>query len=125
VAHVRDREAAVSSELAELEQRLGSELEPGEPLTDEDRSEIEARLERLERRRERIGPVNPLAEREYQEAVEHVEELERQREDLEGALAELQGLIRDTDRLIRESFDETFRAAAENFEDVIGHLFPG
>jgi chromosome segregation protein len=34
-------------------------------------------------------------------------------------------LIRDTDRRIRESFDETFEAAAKNFEDVVQHLFPG
>jgi chromosome segregation protein len=54
-----------------------------------------------------------------------VEELEVQRTDLEGALAELTGLIRDTDRRIRESFEETFEAAAKNFEEVVGHLFPG
>ena len=50
----------------------------------------------------------------------HVEELETQRTDLESALAELRGLIRETDRRIRESFEETFEAAARNFEEVIG-----
>ena len=90
-----------------------------------DLSEVEARLERLERRRERLGPVNPLAEREYEEAVTHVEELETQRTDLEAALAELEGLIRETDRCIHESFEETFAAAARNFEEVVQQLFPG
>ena len=56
--------------------------------------------------------MNPLAEREYEEALAHVEELETQRTDLEAALAELRGLIRETDRRIRESFEETFEAAA-------------
>jgi chromosome segregation protein len=69
--------------------------------------------------------VNPLAKQEYEEAVAHVEELETQRRDLESALSELQGLIRDTDRRIRESFEATFEAAAKNFEEVVQHLFPG
>ncbi|HET6550523.1 MAG TPA: AAA family ATPase, partial [Solirubrobacter sp.] len=61
----------------------------------------------------------------YKEALEHVEELERQRQDLETALRELQTLIRDTDRRIKESFEQTFTAAAANFEEVVDHLFPG
>jgi chromosome segregation protein len=124
-AQVRDREQLAADELAEIARRLGVEV-PGEAeLSTDDRAEREARLERLERRRERLGPVNPLAEQEYEDAVEHVEELERQRKDLEDALAELEALIRETDRLIRESFDETFAAASRNFEEVIQQLFPG
>jgi chromosome segregation protein len=126
VAQTRDRESSLADELAGISGRLGLEEEtPPVRLSEEERAELAARLERLERRRERLGPVNPLAEREYDEAVAHVEELEGQREDLEAALSELQGLIRETDRLIRESFDETFAAAATNFEDVIERLFPG
>jgi chromosome segregation protein len=126
VAQIRDRESALAGELEQLAQRLGLPLEiPAARLAEEERDELSARLERLERRRERLGPVNPLAEREYEEAVAHVEELEGQREDLEAALQELRGLIRETDRLIRESFTETFDAAAKNFEDVIDRLFPG
>ena len=77
------------------------------------------------RRRDQLGPVNPLAQDEYKEALEHVEELERQRHDLETALRELAQLIRDTDRRIKEAFEETFAAAAKNFEEVVQHLFPG
>jgi chromosome segregation protein len=69
--------------------------------------------------------VNPLAQQEYAEAVEHVEELERQRADLEDAMRELEKLIADTDRQIRETFEHTFEAAARNFEQVAGQLFPG
>ena len=69
--------------------------------------------------------MNPLAKQEYEEAVEHVEELEAQRRDLESALTELRGTDQDTDRRIRESFEETFEAAAKNFEEVVQHLFPG
>ena len=77
------------------------------------------------RRREQLGPVNPLAKAEYDEALAHVEELERQRTDLETALRELRTLIRDTDRQIRETFEETFTAAARNFEELAERLFPG
>jgi chromosome segregation protein len=127
VAQIRDRESATATELQEISQKLGPEASAlaEEALTAEGRAEIEARLERLERRRERIGPVNPLAEGEYKEALEHVEELERQRKDLEAALSELESLIRETDRRIRESFQETFDVTARNFEEVIQHLFPG
>ena len=40
-------------------------------------------------------------------------------------MRELQGLIRDTDRRIKEAFEETFAAAAKNFEEVVEQLFPG
>jgi chromosome segregation protein len=123
---VRDRAAENRGELERLAARLGFEPEPAPGALDDDaRADLAARIERLARRREQLGPVNPLAKQEYEEAVAHVEELETQRRDLDSALAELQGLIRDTDRRIRESFEETFEAAAKNFEDVVQHLFPG
>jgi chromosome segregation protein len=122
----RDGAADVERELTEVAGRLGLEPEPAtEALPAQQRAELAQRLERLQRRREQLGPVNPLAKQEYEEAVAHVEELETQRGDLEAALAELQGLIKETDKRIRESFEETFAAAAKNFEDVVAHLFPG
>ena len=122
----RDAAADAERTLAEVSGRLELEAAPSEQaLAAERREELEARIERLARRREQLGPINPLAAAEYDEAVAHVEELEAQRTDLEGALAELEGLIRETDRRIRESFEETFAAAARNFEEVTAHLFPG
>ena len=82
-------------------------------------------MERLTRRREQLGPVNPLAKQEYGQALEHVEELESQRTDLEVALRELRSVIRETDRQIEESFEQTFQAAARNFEELAGDVFPG
>ncbi len=123
---VRDSAADAERDLNELAGRLGLEPEPAaEALPDEERESLLARVERLMRRREQLGPVNPLAKQEYDEAVAHVEELEAQRGDLETALAELEGLIKETDRRIREAFEQTFDAAAKNFEDVVQHLFPG
>src|SRR6266511_2488694 len=125
-AHISDRRDEVAAELQRIASRLGEELGPAPgPLVDAEREEIEAKLERLARRREQLGPVNPLAEREYEEARAHVEELEAQREDLESALAELEKLIRDTDRKIRSEFEQTLEAAGRNFEELVEHLFPG
>jgi len=122
----RDQSADAAGELADVAERLGLPAEPAEESLDDDRrTELAMRIDRLARRREQLGPVNPLAAREYDEAIAHVEELEGQRTDLESALSELQGLIRDTDRRIRESFEETYEATAKNFEEVVAHLFPG
>ena len=149
----RDAARDVERELTDIARRLGLEPEPAtsdpatdpdaaaasdevtepdaatwpaaEPLSEAEREALAARVERLGRRREQLGPVNPLAGQEYEAAVAHVEELEAQRGDLETALAELEGLIRETDRRIREAFEQTFEAAAANFEDVVQHLFPG
>jgi chromosome segregation protein len=122
----RDHLADTEEALRGYAGRLELDATPrGQPLSEEEGEALAARLTRLERRREQLGPVNPIAGEEYAEAVEHVEELERQREDLEGALRELEKLIADTDRQIRETFEATFEAAARNFEDVAEQLFPG
>ena len=126
VAHLGDRRAEVAAELGRIAATLGREIGPAtEALGDEERGEIERKLERVGRRREQLGPVNPLAEREYEQARAHVESLETQRTDLETALSELQGLIRETDRKIHAAFEETFDATQRNFEELVEHLFPG
>ncbi|HVD87225.1 MAG TPA: chromosome segregation SMC family protein [Solirubrobacterales bacterium] len=125
-AHLGDRRAEAERELASIAERLGEEIPPAEEaLTDEGRAEIDKRLERLERRRAQIGPVNPLAEQEYDEAREHVEALQAQREDIERSMRELESLIRDIDAEIERAFEETFEATAKNFEEMVEHLFPG
>ncbi|HEX7291202.1 MAG TPA: AAA family ATPase [Conexibacter sp.] len=122
----RDRMAEADAELRALAEPLRLEPTPAEDaLPDEERAQLADRITRLQRRREQLGPVNPLAKDEYDEAVAHVEELERQRADLEAALRELNTLIKDTDRQIRETFEATFEAAARNFEELAEQLFPG
>jgi chromosome segregation protein len=124
---LRDQAAEAELELASVAERLG--LAPAEEraaeLDEEAREALRTRVERLGRRREQLGPVNPLAQEEYAEALAHVEELEGQRTDLETALRELRGVIRETDRQIQETFEQTFQAAARNFEELVGDVFPG
>ncbi|HEV2923809.1 MAG TPA: AAA family ATPase [Solirubrobacteraceae bacterium] len=133
---LRDQAGEAELELTGVAQRLGVPLpqaadgsqaiDTEEDVLDEEQARsLLARVERLGRRREQLGPVNPLAQEEYGEAVAHVEELESRRTDLETALRELNGVIRETDRQIHETFEQTFDAAARNFEELAGHVFPG
>ena len=129
---LRDQAQDAELELKTVAERLElalphAEESSGEPqrLAQEEIDALRARVERLGRRREQLGPVNPLAQEEYAEAVAHVEEMEGRRADLETALRELRGVIRDTDRQIQETFEETFQAAARNFEELVGDVFPG
>jgi chromosome segregation ATPase len=125
-AHLGDRRAEAAKELASIAERLGEEVEAAEEaLSEEEREDIDRRLQRLERRRAQIGPVNPLAEQEYEEAREHVESLQLQREDTERGMHELEALIREIDREIERAFEQTFEATAKNFEEMVEHLFPG
>jgi chromosome segregation protein len=124
---LRDQAAEAHEELRVVSERLelSADSEEAEPLGEEQEQALRARLERLARRREQLGPVNPLAGAEYAEAIAHVEELEERRTDLETALRELRTVIKETDRQIHETFNETFSAAARNFEELVGDVFPG
>jgi chromosome segregation ATPase len=125
-AHLGGRRAEAEREMALIVEKLGEEVPPAEAaMTEEERADIDRRLERLDRRRAQIGPVNPLAEREYEEASDHVEQLQAQREDTERAMRELESLIREIDDEIERAFEETFEATATNFEEMVEHLFPG
>ncbi len=127
---LRDQAAEAELESATLAERLGLDPSAEEgaeatALSETELAELASRVERLNRRREQLGPVNPLAQDEYAEAIAHVEELEAQRGDLETALRELRTVIRETDRQIQETFEQTFQAAAKNFEELVGDVFPG
>jgi chromosome segregation protein len=125
-AQLRDHRDQAQAELAGLAGTLERELGPAkEALSEERRTEIQTKLERLLRRREQIGPVNPLAKKEYEEAHEHVSELAEQRKDLDKAITELKQLISRTDREISIAFEETLQATARNFEEMVAELFPG
>jgi chromosome segregation protein len=125
-----DRASEAEGELREIAQGLGLAYEEAAQSettapTDEQVEALAQRVERLNRRREQLGPVNPLAQEEYADAKAHVEELAGHREDLEAALRELRAVIREADRRIRETFEATFERVARNFEEVIGEVFPG
>ena len=116
----------LEEELAELRRRHLSPrgLTPAD-VVGEDAGALLGAVERAERRRERIGPVNPLAEQECAEMEERARFLEEQRRDLEASVAQLQEVIADLDEHIERSFAEIFEATKEHFSAVIASVFPG
>jgi chromosome segregation protein len=125
-ARLEDRRAQLEEELAELRRR---HLSPRSLTTADvagaERHSLASAVERAERRRERIGPINPLAEQEYAQMEERARFLAEQRGDLEAAVAQLQEVIAGLDEHIDRSFSEIFEAAKGHFSAVIGVVFPG
>jgi chromosome segregation ATPase len=96
-----------------------------EPVPEAEQAEIEAQIERLERRRGGLGQVNPLAAEEHAREKARLEELTAQREDLERSLAELAKLRDDLGETVERRFEETYGAVERHFADVASTLFPG
>jgi chromosome segregation protein len=115
--------ARLEAEGDEARRRLDAAGAP--PAEGEDREELSARIEHLERRREALGQVNPLAKQEYEQEKERLTELSTQRTDLEQSLQELETLRDDLARTVEERFAETFGVVEANFTEVAATLFPG
>jgi chromosome segregation ATPase len=115
--------ARLEAEGSEVRRRL--EEAGAEPAEGDDREELVARIERLERRRETLGQVNPLAKQEYEQEKERLTELADQRADLEASLKELEELRTELAETVERRFDETFSAVSAHFEEVASTLFPG
>ncbi|HEU5404687.1 MAG TPA: AAA family ATPase, partial [Gaiellaceae bacterium] len=96
-----------------------------EPAEGDDREQLAATVERLERRREALGQVNPLAHEEYEAEKERLEELAAQRADLEASLDELEKLRNELTETVERRFAETFDAVRGHFADVTATVFPG
>ena len=82
-------------------------------------------LERLNKRIERIGPVNLVAIEEYEEQTERKVYLDRQNEDLTEALATLEAVIEKIDRETRTRFKDTFDKLNARFQEFFPKLFGG
>jgi chromosome segregation protein len=72
-----------------------------------------------------LGEVNVGAIPEYQEVSERYEFLTDQRKDILDATDALNKIIRDTDKIIKARFKESFDQVASNFEMFFSELFGG
>jgi chromosome segregation protein len=129
-AEAAERSSAVDVEGARLdaeadEARRRLEAAGAEPAEGDDREELAATIERLERRRETLGQVNPLAKEEYDREKERLTELATQRADLEASLKELEQLRAELSETVESRFADTFEAVSKHFEEVAATLFPG
>jgi len=88
-------------------------------------AEAEARLQRLVRERDGMGPVNLVAEAEAAEVEERLAVLIRERDDLIGAIARLREGIAALNREGRERLRAAFAQFNEHFTAPFRRLFGG
>jgi len=129
------RDAAEES-LARLRQEIGERLErrpedldgvvaDGGAVATADSMALAARLERMLRDREAIGPVNLIAEQEMTEVETRLEGLQREREDLTAAIARLRQGIGALDQEGRRRLVAAFEQLNEHFAELFVRLFGG
>jgi chromosome segregation protein len=88
-------------------------------------AELDARLERLNREREAIGPVNLVAEREAEEVSERVESLQHERNELTEAIVRLRRGIAALDHEGRKRLQAAFDILNQHFSELFVRLFGG
>lgn len=85
----------------------------------------EESLEKIQRRINRLGPINLAAIDEFKEQSERKEYLDSQLADLQDALETLESAIRKIDRETRTRFKETFDNIDTGFKRLFPKLFGG
>jgi chromosome segregation protein len=129
------REAAEES-LARLREEIGERLDRRPEDLDaivgndnnaatSDSGALAARLERMLREREAIGPVNLIAEREMAEVETRLENLQRERADLTEAIARLRQGISTLNQEGRRRLVAAFEQLNEHFAELFTRLFGG
>ena len=97
-----------------------------EQMTEEaEKSAWQERLESVERKINRLGPINLAAIDEYEQLSERKEYLDKQDEDLNEALQTLETAIRKIDKETRTRFKETFDFLNTNLKEMFPILFGG
>jgi chromosome segregation protein len=99
------------------------ELDPGQEFPP--REEVEAKLDRLLRERESIGPVNLRAEQEAAELERQIAGMEAERADLVAAIGRLRHGISSLNREGRERLLASFEAVNQHFSELFVRLFGG
>ena len=90
-----------------------------------DTGEWQSRLEALNRKIDRLGPINLAAIDEHQEQSERKDYLDAQNEDLVSALATLETAIHKIDKETKARFKETFDNVNRRIADRFPKLFGG
>jgi chromosome segregation protein len=90
-----------------------------------DLAEVEAKLERLRRDRERLGAVNLRAEEELREVETQHASLASERDDLVEAIKRLRQGIQNLNREARERLLASFELVSNHFKHLFTELFGG
>tara|TARA_R110000868_G_scaffold1844_2_gene14544 strand:- start:2659 stop:6105 length:3447 start_codon:yes stop_codon:yes gene_type:complete len=106
------------------EEALSSvEIDAEETLPPQDT--VEEKLEKLQRERDNMGPVNLRAEQEAAELDEKIRGMETEREDLIAAIARLRQGISGLNREARERLVAAFNEVDQHFRELFAKLFGG
>jgi chromosome segregation protein len=116
---VRECQQAVGVAAAEAAGGLSEEDRAAEPPA------LEARVQELREKLERMGPVNVLAVEQAQELEERHRFLTAQRQDLVESIAEMDRAIKSIDRTSKERFREAFQVINQHFGEIFKQLFGG
>ena len=122
VTEVRARvQETISCEPEGLEERLGS-LSPSNAMGEHD---VERRIEKLVKERERLGNVNLRADEESEEQETKLAEMTAEREDLEKAIAKLREGIDELNSEGRMRLLAAFETVNGHFSRLFTSLFQG
>jgi chromosome segregation protein len=135
-ARGEERRDAAKRRLADIEHEIREafEIEPAaaaevaEIKPDSDLPqivEVEEKLERIRRERERLGAVNLLAEQELNEVDAQHQKLTAERDDLIEAIRRLRQGIQSLNHEARERLLTSFAVVNENFKKLFAELFGG
>ncbi len=116
--HIREKLECAPEQVLEL-----AELDPGEPLPDH--ASTEAKVQRLLRERENIGPVNLRAEAEAAELDQQLAGMQTERSDLINAISRLRQGINSLNREGRERLLAAFELVNGHFEQLFTRMFGG
>jgi len=100
-----------------------AEIKPGDALPE--LSDVEEKLERLRRERERLGAVNLRAEEELREVETQHTSLTTERDDLVEAIKKLRLGIQSLNREARERLLTSFELVNKHFQHLFTQLFGG
>ncbi|MGC2202473.1 MAG: chromosome partitioning protein ParA, partial [Stellaceae bacterium] len=115
---IRERLDAAPGALNELAGLAGSEIPP-------DPSETAARLDRLTRERDGMGPVNLMAESEAAEVELRMAGLQHERAELTEAITRLRRGISALDQEVRRRLTGAFDRINSHFAELFTRLFGG
>jgi chromosome segregation protein len=113
----------VEEKLSADEQNVQALLETMEEAANQE--DWSNQLETLERKIQRLGPINLAAIDEYTQNSERKEYLDSQHKDLVDALSTLENAIHKIDKETRTRFKETFDELNTNIKDMFPKLFGG
>ncbi len=117
------RKQTLEEQLQELEKTAEAVL--NDLVEEKGITQLEEQLEHIDRRIERLGPINLVAIEEYKEKEERKVYYDAQNADLEQALTALEDAIQKIDKETRAKFKETFEAVNNSFSELFPKVFGG